>query len=208
MSRAGWPWPLEGLLAAGPFAVLGAALLVSPGGHLLLALLMERRMPRPREEFRALAVGDPLLALAAALGTRLLTVRPVAAPPWWLPALVAGGWLLFGLWQWRDELRSGFYLPAQACSPTKIWHQLVIYPLFGTGVLVVSAAGLLTRGGGPAAVLTKAALLLLVLGWALLLRYDRRHPRLGHPPYDWRRLRPWPRPWPETSTTLRTVRRG
>src|ERR1700730_4465364 len=32
--------------------------------------------------------------------------------------------------------------------------------------------------------------------------YDRRHPKLGHPPFDWRRVRPRPRPWAAESETL------
>jgi hypothetical protein len=34
-------------------------------------------------------------------------------------------------------------------------------------------------------------LLALIGVWAAANVYDRRHPKLGHPPFDWRQLRPW-----------------
>ena len=37
--------------------------------------------------------------------------------------------------------------------------------------------------------------------------YDRGHPKLGHPPFDWRHARPYPRPWPTESQTLRAAAR-
>ncbi|NUQ99699.1 MAG: hypothetical protein HOY79_25150 [Streptomyces sp.] len=41
--------------------------------------------------------------------------------------------------------------------------------------------------------------------WFLRLGADQRlRPELGHPPYDRRRLRSYPRPWPTSSLTLRT----
>jgi hypothetical protein len=49
----------------------------------------------------------------------------------------------------------------------------------------------------------KAVIVVCVLAWLLANGYDRRHPKLGHPPYDWRRLRPSRRPWPPQSVSLR-----
>jgi hypothetical protein len=109
--------------------------------------------------------------------------------------------LVFGLAQWRDELRRGYYTPAQAAAPTKIWHQLVVYPVLGYW-LWTAAIGGLSVTGGAAAWAAKALLLALVGVWAATNVYDRRHPKLGHPPFDWHRVRPWPRPWPAESQTL------
>jgi len=50
--------------------------------------------------------------------------------------------------------------------------------------------------------LAKALLLVLTGTWAATNVYDRRHPKLGHPPFDWRRARPRPRPWAAESQTL------
>jgi hypothetical protein len=42
-----------------------------------------------------------------------------------------------------------------------------------------------------------------ILIWIMANVYDRRHPKLGHPPYDWHSLRPQPSPWPVQSASLR-----
>jgi hypothetical protein len=208
-----WPGPLRPLFAAGPLAAALAAFVISPGVHMLLAAVLERRVPRPREEFTALAYGDPLLAVACGLGVGLAGRVPDRAAQWpastWGVLLPAAGWLAYGLVQWRGELRSGFYTPAQARSPTKIWHQLGVYPLLWSVAGSSALAGLLAPdpagGRGAARWAAKAGIVLCVAGWAALNVYDRRHPRLGHPPYSWRRLRPFPRPWAPDSRTLRAA---
>jgi hypothetical protein len=109
--------------------------------------------------------------------------------------------LAFGLAQWRDELRRGYYTRAQAVAPTKIWHQVVVYPVMGYWLWTACITGL-TAPGGTAAWTGKAALVALVGTWAATNVYDRRHPKLGHPPFDWRRVRPDDRPWGAESQTL------
>ena len=110
-----------------------------------------------------------------------------------------GGCLGFGLMQWRAELRNGFYTRAQAVSPTKIWHQLVVYPVLGYWLWTADLGGLLAPGPG----LAKAAIVGCVAAWLLANAYDRLHPKLGHPPYDWSRLRPQRPPWTAQSASLR-----
>ena len=112
--------------------------------------------------------------------------------------------LVFGLAQWRAELRRGYYTRAQAAAPTKIWHQLVIYPVIGYWMWTAGLGGLSVPGGW----VTKALLLVLVGIWAATNVYDRGHPKLGHPPFDWRRVRPWPRPWAAESQTLLAAEPG
>ena len=116
--------------------------------------------------------------------------------------------LLFGLAQWRDELRKGYYTPAQAVAPTKIWHQVVVYPVLGYWLWTAVIGGLSAPGGAAAwTTWTGKALLVALTGiWAATNVYDRRHPKLGHPPFDWRRVRPHPRPWAAESQTLLAAR--
>lgn len=210
VTAGGWPAPLDALAAAGPLAVGLAALAISPGVHVVLAAVLERRLVRVRGEFVAVIYGDALLALAAAVGVWLapggfsrsvLALFPGAA------YVLAGGWVVFGLWQWRAEFRAGYYTRAQAVSPTKVWHQLGVYPLLGLLVGCVGVAGLLAplpEGAPPwPGALGKATIIACLAGWSAALVYDRRHPKLGHPPYDWRRLRPVARPWRPDSLTLR-----
>ena len=198
------------LLAAlqhGPGIAALASLAVTPVGYALVALVLERRILRPASEFVAVSCGDPLLAVAIALGVWLLDGRPSAG----IASAAAGVanlaiWLGFGLWQWRDEIRNGFYTRDQATAPTKIWHQLVVYPALGYWLWVACVGGLLAPADGRAAaivVAAKAGIAACIAAWVLTIFYDRRHPRLGHPPYDWRRLQPRPRPWPPRSASLR-----
>jgi hypothetical protein len=144
--------------------------------------------------------GDPLLAVTAGLAVGLTgsrTPHGLTGPAAGVVAVAA--MLVFGLAQWRDELRRGYYTRAQAAAPTKIWHQLVVYPVLGYWLWTAGIGGLSVTGG--AAVWAGKALLLALLGvWAATNVYDRRHPKLGHPPFDWRRVRP--RPWAGESQTL------
>jgi hypothetical protein len=226
---AGYVPVLGVALEHGPAVAFAAAFALMPGGFLVLARLLEGRWLRPGEEFTAVVYGDPLLAVAAGLGTWLLggqSPRGLAAAPFGLAT--AGCWLAFGLAQWRSEVRRGFYTRAQAAAPTKIWHQLVVYPVLGYWLWTAGIGGLTARvtGGGPAGagagvgagvgagggsagwppaarVAVGVIMVGCVLGWVAANGYDRLHPRLGHPPYDWRRLRQAARPWAPASVSLR-----
>ena len=178
---------LGAALRHGPWVAGLCAFAVTPGALIVIALVLERRWLVPGEQFAAVAYGDPLLAVAAGLGTWLAGPRPphgLTGPAAGVTAVVLG--LLFGLAQWRDELRRGYYTPAQAVAPTKIWHQVVVYPVLGYWLWTAGIGGLSAPGG--AAVWAGKALLLALTGiWVATNVYDRRHPKLGHPPFDWRR---------------------
>ena len=197
---AGYLPVLGAALRHGPWVAAAASLAVTPVGFAVVAAALERRLLSVRGEFIALSLGDPLLAASVALGAWLARGRApggMAALPFGLAFL--GVSLAFGLLQWRAELRSGFYTRAQALAPTKIWHQLVVYPVLGYWVWTADLGGLLAAGPGAA----KAAIVCCVAAWLAANAYDRRHPKLGHPPYDWSRLRPQRPPWPAQSATLR-----
>ncbi|MEU7305971.1 hypothetical protein [Streptomyces sp. NPDC007206] len=137
------PWlgvPLE----HGPWAAAAAVFAVTPGGLWLLALLLERRLMGFRTGFVAVLIGDPLLAVAVALGMWRIGTAPPGGPagPWWGLAS-SGAWLCFGLLQWWRELRAGFFTRRQALAPTKIWHQLAVYPLLGYWLWTAGVGGLL-----------------------------------------------------------------
>ena len=195
--------PLLGAaLRHGPWIAGLCTFAVTPGALIVLARVLERRWLVPREQFTAVAYGDPLLAVAAGLAVWLTGARTphgLTGPAAGVAAVAV--MLLVGLAQWRDELRRGYYTPAQAAAPTKIWHQLVVYPVLGYWLWTAGIGGLSVTGG--AAVWAGKGLLVALVGvWAASNVYDRRHPKLGHPPFDWRRVRPWPRPWAAESQTL------
>lgn len=200
------PFLLQAVLSHGPWIAALASLTVTPVGYAVVALVLERRVLRPRSEFAALSCGDPLLALAIALGVWLPRGQirvGIASPPLGMVSLVS--WLGFGLWQWRAETRNGYYTRDQALAPTKIWHQIVVYPVLGYWTWAACVGGLLAPAGTTVAVAVaaKAGIAACIAAWVLTIFYDRRHPKLGHPPYDWRTLRPRPKPWPPQSTSLR-----
>ncbi|WP_280716894.1 hypothetical protein [Kitasatospora sp. MAP5-34] len=206
MNRS-WLPGLGEALGHGPWVAAAAAVAVTPGAMWILALLLERRWMGTREGFVAVLLGDPLLAVAVGLGVQRMRGAPPTGPA---DPRFASAWLVgclgFGLLQWHTELRHGFFTREQALAPTKIWHQLVVYPLLGYWLWTSVIGGLAAPGAGPADITVRALVILCVLAWLATNGYDRRHPKLGHPPYDWRRLRPRPRPWPATSTTLRAYR--
>jgi hypothetical protein len=186
-------------LRHGPWTAGLCAFAVTPGGLIVLARVLERRWLIPREQFTAVAYGDPLLAVAIGLGIWLAgprTPRGLTGPAAGVAVMVI--MLGFGLAQWRDELRRGYYTRAQAVAPTKIWHQVVVYPVLGYWLWTACLGGLAGPGGWAG----KALLLALVGIWLATNVYDRRHPKLGHPPFDWRHGRPQPRPWAAESQTL------
>ncbi|MFD7288376.1 hypothetical protein [Streptomyces sp. NPDC057539] len=190
-----WAPVLGEALVHGPWVAFATAFAVSPGIPGLIALVLERRLLRPRQEFVAFIYGDPLLALAAATGVALCGGRssdPIRGlvTGWWAWACLAG-WLTFGLWQWWREVRAGKYTLGQALSPTKIWHQVIIYPVLGYLVTAPVLAGLAaetTFGGDLAKMLT----IFCIGAWCAANVHDRRHPKTGHPAYDWRTLRAHP----------------
>jgi hypothetical protein len=192
-------------LRHGPWLAGLCSFAVTPGALIVIALVLERRWLRPREQFTAVTYGDPLLAVAVGVGVWLTG----AQVPHGLTGPAAGVaaallTLAFGLAQWRDELRRSYYTRAQAAAPTKIWHQVVVYPVMGYW-LWTAAIGGLSAPGGAAAWAGKVLLVVLTGTWAATNVYDRRHPKLGHPPFDWRRIRPQDRPWPAESQTLQAA---
>src|SRR5260370_2424390 len=113
---------LEAALRHGPWIALFASLAVTPVGYALVALVLERRIVRPASEFVAVSCGDPLLAVAIALGVWLLDGRPpagLASPPGGMVNLSI--WLGFVLWQWPGRPPPGRLTPPpHASSPTRL----------------------------------------------------------------------------------------
>lgn len=196
---------LGAALRHGPWVAALCAFAVTPGSLVVIARLLERRWLVPSQQFTAVVYGDPVLAAAVGVGIWLTgdrIPRGLIGPGAGLAAAVI--WLVFGLLQWRAELRRGYYTPAQAAAPTKIWHQVVVYPVMGYWTWTSCFGGLLAAAG-PAGWAGKVLLVALVGIWAATNVYDRSHPKLGHPPFDWHHARPYPRPWPPDSLTLQAA---
>ncbi|GAA2490285.1 hypothetical protein [Streptomyces longisporus] len=127
------PWlgvPLE----HGPWAAALEMPAVTPGGLWVLALMLERRLMGFRTGFVAALVGDPLLAVAVALGVWRMGTTPPAGPSGLWRGLASGvGWLVFGLVQWWAELRSGFFTRQQAVAPPRSGISQPSTPCSATG---------------------------------------------------------------------------
>jgi hypothetical protein len=192
-------------LRHGPWLAGLCAFAVTPGALIVIARGLERRWMRPHEQFAAVTYGDPLLAVAVGVGVWLTgsqVPHGLTGPAAGVVAMLLT--LAFGLAQWHDELRRGYYTRAQGAAPTKIWHQLVVYPVMGYWLWTATIGGL-SAAGGAAAWAGKVLLVALIGAWAATNVYDRRHPKLGHPPFDWRRARPAERPWAAESQTLQAA---
>jgi len=166
-----------------------AAIVVAPGVHLLLSPLLEGRKVSWHDDYAAVLVGDPLLALAAGLSSDLAQPGgPRGWPASWMAgcAWLIGGWT-FGLWQSRHEFVTGRYSLGQIVSPTKLWHQFAVYPLLGYWVTAAEWSGL--RTASAFAHPFQIVIVIACTGtWAVLALDAIRHPRPGHGTLDRRRL--------------------
>ncbi len=164
-----------------PVLLTLTAFAVSPGVHLLASPLMEGRKVTWRDDYAAVLIGDPLLALAAGLGASMS--RPSGPHGWpasWLVgcAWLAGGWT-FGWWQSRHEFVTGRYTLGQILSPTKLWHQFVVYPVLGYWITAADLSGL-SAADTPERRLQAAAVIACTATWAGLAWDAIRHPKPGH----------------------------
>jgi hypothetical protein len=164
------------------------AVSIAPGVHLLLSPLLEARQVTWRDDYAAVLVGDPLLAVAIGVAASLSRpTGPHGFPASWAAggAWIAGGWA-FGLWQSRHELRTGRYSRAQTLGPTKLWHQFVVYPVLGYWVTATewSAFGVVRTAPTTSRVI-EAALVIAATGtWAVLAADAIRRPKIGHGTLD------------------------
>ena len=176
-----------------PVLLALTALIISPGVHLLLSPLLEGRKVTWRDDYAAVLVGDPLLAVAIGVAANLSRpAGPHGFPASWVAgcAWIAGGWA-FGLWQSHHELSTGRYSRAQVLGPTKLWHQYVVYPVLGYWVTATewSAYGA-TLATPTTSQIIQAAVVVAATGtWAVLAVQAIRRPKLGHGNLDCARLR-------------------
>jgi len=176
-----------------PVLLALTALIIAPGVHLLWSPLLEGRKVTWRDDYAAVLVGDPLLAVAAGFAANLSRPSgPHGFPASWAAgcAWIAGGWA-FGLWQSRHELGAGRYSRAQTLSPTKLWHQFVVYPVLGYWVTATEWSAYGATGANPTAsrIIQAALVIAATATWAVLAADAIRRPKLGHGTLDRVRLR-------------------
>lgn len=180
-------YSVPGLYDKGPIAVLLVAIAISAVMMQLVAHCYEARwMWPPRAQFRAFIYGDtiflPLTALSLAVvyqngdGDTGLVERG-----WWHGALIIVIVLLAAASRMKEEGDS-FYSSRQMNSPTKLWHDLVVIPVFAM-LLLYPLPEFLTAS-------FSVWHLIAVLGFAVwlgLLIEPTNSPkcRTAHIDYDW-----------------------
>jgi hypothetical protein len=186
--------PVLGAPLHWPPALLAlTAVIIAPGVHLLLSPLLEGRKVTWRDDYAAVLIGDPLLAVAAGLSASLSRpAGPHGFPSSWVAgcAWIAAGWA-FGFWQSHHELITGRYSRAQILSPTKLWHQFVVYPLLGYWVTAAewSAYGAVRAAPTASRIIILTLVVAATATWAVLAADAVRRPKLGHGTLDRARLR-------------------
>jgi hypothetical protein len=155
---------------------------------------------RFRDYNYAVTIGDPGLAFGALAGwwaIRLSQGRVEVPRGWPAVSLVLG--IAAGARQMAEESTQNYYSRSQFFSPSKLFHQFVVFPVVGT--MMISSLGLCVRAWpaspGPAFLWATSA-----VWWLWWMKVDTGHLRLSHNPFNWHRLRTEPEPWVETSLTL------
>lgn len=168
--------PLLGDLLVGPGWVATLVVLaITPGVHLLVSTLLERRRVNFTNDYSAVLIGDPMLAVATGIGVELAAGQLVVLADWRVGLVGMAGAAAFGRWQSRQELAEGRYSSEQVRSLSKRFHQYVVYPVLGYLVTVAVVSGIMQWEP-----LLGTAMLLLVGGWAALAVEAWRTPKLGH----------------------------
>lgn len=144
-------------------------------GTILLVLFVERRPFVAKDQFLTFLIGDIFLAVAVFMGAAL-GHSEMFFNGWLLVPVLIG--VSFGWWQTRFDINRGMYSVAQSWSPSKLWHQFVIYPLVGA---------LVTGAVMSASVDTTAFMLTLIplLVWTALHFYDAKNPKMPHIDFHW-----------------------
>lgn len=179
---------LGGVIGRGFWTLFALSLFMSPGMMYLLALVFERRVLWPREQYYGFLYGDIALGVGIATTAQLaagLTAAQLWSRTWHGTALITA--VTLGLFLWYSE-RHDYPLEA-LLSPTKIWHNAVLYGAFGYWLLGI---GLPVVWHYKLADARVALVLSMIIVWGALNATDHLHPgvRVAHVNFDWRHMRP------------------
>jgi hypothetical protein len=165
------------------WVTLAVCLVITPIGHLVVGLIGESRLVpiSPSYQFLSFFPGDVLLAVSVA-GLLRLAADIDEKSAWyndgrWHVAVLVVAMLLAGLATW-DEWRSGIYPTRAIFSPTKLYHNGVLY--IGYGYVIVTALIAVVFGRGVDWLFIAALVPALI--WLFLVGYDstlnKKHPAL------------------------------
>lgn len=181
--KIGLLWGFGWLAGHGFLGTLLCCWLITPIGHWLVGVVLENRwVPMGvRNQFPSFSIGDWFLGLSAALFLVRAQHLPSAGVPWYTMwywhVLVLITTLVGAFFITRGEAHEGRF-PARAIwSPTKIYHNFVLYGLFGYVMVVMVVANVV--GDFSWSLVGPTLPLLVWLGIVLWeQRAHRRNPQL------------------------------
>jgi hypothetical protein len=174
---------------------LAIGLFLSWGATNLIALTIERRtetLLHPGGQYKAFYYGDLICLPGVVLAIWYLGQDMSRVPNWSHSRLWHAFWFAFGLaygiWWHLVDGHSHFYTRSQMNSPTKLYHDFVVFPLY---IYILTSAGfpavIWSRRGWKA----RAVIAVLLAGFALLNYYDSIHrPHHAHVNFNWSEFSP------------------
>jgi hypothetical protein len=166
------------------------ALFLSWGTMNLIALLVERRTEmlfHPGGQYKALYYGDSICLPGVAVAIWYLGRYMSGRPGWWHErlwhCLCFGFGLAYGIWWHRVDAHSHFYTRSQMWSPTKLYHDYVVFPLY---IYILVSAGIPAMAWSKRGWKARVVIVVLLAAYALLNYYDAVHrPHHGHENFNW-----------------------
>ena len=194
MSRPGLGGPSGRIVYGGSkWRALLIGLILSWGATNLIALLVESRtemLLHPSGQYKAFYYGDLICLPGAVLAIwylgRSKSRVPNLSHKWWWHSFWFGFGLAYGIWWHRVDAHSGFYTRSQMLSPTKLYHDFVVFPLY---IYILTSAGIPAFGWPKEwkqGWKWRVVLVVLLAAFGALNYYDALHrPRHGHINFDW-----------------------
>jgi hypothetical protein len=146
----GWivdhPWLPSHLAKFNLLVTLLLCLLIAPIGVWLVQIVFEWTVPslKPEDNYKSFLYGDPMLALMLAIVLHLSAKRLPAEPRIYNSVAWHASWLVLMLTvalvlTWIDY-RSGQFTLSELLSASKLYHNIVLYGLYGYVIVVTLIA--------------------------------------------------------------------
>lgn len=166
------------LVDASPFRAFVQAIILTPVIMLVFIIpILEDRRPAPfRYQFKAFVIGDPALACGLAFMVALADRLPEREAWWntgWMQVLAVTG-AAATFYVSRNIVDSQMYSTTQLGSPSKIYHDFVVLPVYSYLLIKIGVAVLF--GASWSHWPLKLGVLAFIGLWAAMLRVDSTQP--------------------------------
>jgi len=199
--RIGLPWYAGWLTDHGLIVTLLWCLFLTPGLMILIAPVLETRwLPlSPRHQFLSFFPGDIFLGLMTA-GFLVLAQELPAEHRWYNSELwhgcLQGLTLIVACVLTARESRDGIYPERALVSPTKLYHNILLYAGYGYAIVATLVAVLFGSAWSWTLVLQLGFCLLPGAVWAVLVARDNTLTRFGaYQKASWAHVQDWTPFW-------------